>query len=183
MLRNRALVAARVPAVVAVAVRLAAQQDMVVPFRSRFGASSVSIWREAVIGLAAGLVWYGCWKLLAHLITREGARRTKTLRYLAPTVMLAGSWIVFLALSGSRWPTEGLGALLLNGTLLLFILVDAPALFVSSGLLNLAVVAGLPPLYQGLIGSAAAWLVWFGIIRFCEWRREVNARVSLRITD
>ena len=73
--------------------------------------------------------------------------------------------------------------LLPNGTLLLFILADAPALLVSSGLLNLAVVAGLPPLYQGLIGSVAAWLVWFGIIRFCEWRREVNARVSLRITD
>jgi hypothetical protein len=133
--------------------------------------------------LAAGLVWYGCWKLLTHLVAREGARRTKTLRYLAPTVMLAGSWVVLLALSKSRWPTEGLGALLLNGTLLLFILADAPGLLVSSGLLNLAVVAGLPPLYQGLMGSAAAWLAWFGIIRFCEWRREVNARVSLRITD
>jgi len=180
MLRNRALTAARVPAVVVVAARLAAQQDMDVPFRARFGASS--IWREALIGLAAGLVWYGCWKVLAHLVTHEGARRTKTLRYLAPTVMLAGSWVVFLALSESRWPTEGRGALLLNATLFFFILADAPALLVSSVLLNLAVVAGLPPFYQGLMASVAAWLVWFGIIRFCEWRREVNARVSLRIT-
>jgi hypothetical protein len=169
-----------VPAVLVVAARLAAQQDLVVPIRSRFGASSV--WREALIGLAAGLVWYGSWKVLAHLVAREGARRTKTLRYLAPTVMLAGSWVVFLALSRSRWPTEGLGALLLNGTLLLFILADAPALLISSGLLNLAVVAGMPPLYQGLMASVAAWLVWFGIIRFCEWRWEANARVSLRIT-
>ena len=53
----------------------------------------------------------------------------------------------------------------------------------SSGVLSLAVVAGLPPFYQGLLGSAAAWLVWFGIIRWFEWRRDVNARVSLRITD
>lgn len=181
MLANRAWIVAQLPAVLTVAVRLAAQEDMVVPLRSRFGASSIG--REALIGLAAGLVWYGCWKLLAHLVAREGARRAKTLRYLAPTVMLAGSWIVFVALSGSRWPTEGLAALLLNGTFLLFVLADAPALLVSSGLLNLAAVAGLPPLYQGLIGSAAAWLVWFSIIRFCEWRREVNARVSLRITD
>jgi hypothetical protein len=142
----------------------------------------ISIWREALIGLAAGLVWYGSWKLLAHLLRREGAKRTKTLRYLMPTVMLAGSWVVLLALSVSRWPTEGLFALLLNGTLFLFILADAPALYLSGSLLNLAVVAGIPPLYQGLIGSAAAWLVWFGIIRLCEWRREVNTRVSLRIT-
>jgi hypothetical protein len=183
MLQKRALIAARALAVPAIAVRLAAQQDMVVPFRSRFGASSVSIWHEAVIGLAAGLVWCGCWKVLAHLVAREGARRLKTLRYLAPTVMLAGSWVVFLAFFGSRWPTEGLGALLLNGMLLLFVLADAPALLVSSGLLNLAVVAGVRPIYQGLMGSAAAWLVWFGIIRFCEWRRKVNARVSLRITE
>jgi hypothetical protein len=142
----------------------------------------ISIWREALIGLAAGLVWYSSWKLLAHLLRREGAKRTKTLRYLMPTVMLAGSWVVLLALSVSRWPTEGLIALLLNGTLFLFILADAPALYLSGSLLNLAVVAGLPALYQGLMASAAAWLVWFGIIRLCEWRREVNTRVSLRIT-
>jgi hypothetical protein len=180
MPRNRALIAARVPAVMVAAGGLAAQQDLVVPIRSRFGASSV--WREALIGLAAGLVWYACWKVLAHLVKREGAGRTKTLRYSVPTIMLMGSWVVFVALSGTRWPIEGLLALLLNGTLFLFALADAPALLVSSGLLNLAVVAGLPPLYQGLIGSVAAWLVWFCIIRFCEWRREVNARVSLRIT-
>jgi hypothetical protein len=55
-------------------------------------------------------------------------------------------------------------------------------LFLSGGLLNLTVVAGLPPFYQGLLGSAVAWLVWFGIVRFFEWRREMNADVSLRIT-
>lgn len=141
------------------------------------------IWREALIGLAAGLVWYGLWKLLAHLVKREGAQRRRILRYLVPTVMLGGSWAVFLAPSGYRWPTEGFWALLLNGMLWLIILADAPALFLSRGVLNLAVVAGLPPFYQGLMGSAAAWLVWFGIVRFCEWRREVNDRVSLRITD
>ena len=141
------------------------------------------VWREALIGLAAGLVWYGSWKVLAYLIKRERSRRRKALRYLVPTVMLAGSCAVFLALAESRWPTEGLWALLLNGTLLLVILADAPALFLSRGVLNLAAVAGLPPFYQGLLGSAAAWLVWFGIIRFCEWRWDVNARVSLRITD
>jgi hypothetical protein len=62
-------------------------------------------------------------------------------------------------------------------------MADAPALLLSSALLNLAAVAGLRPLYQGLLGSAAAWLVWFGIIRLFEWRREVNAPTSLRITD
>jgi hypothetical protein len=143
----------------------------------------ISIWREALVGLAAGLVWYGCWKLLTHLLRGEGAKRRKTLRYLTPTLMLAGSWAVFLALSEPRWPTGGVAALLLNGTLFLFILADAPALYLSGSLLNLAVVAGLPALYQGLMASAAAWLVWFAIIRLCEWRGEVNAHVSLRITD
>jgi hypothetical protein len=154
-----------------------------VPLQPRFVTSPNSIWREALTGLAAGLVWYGFWKALAHLLTREKARRRRTLRYLVPTAMLAGSWAVLLALSVSHWPTEGLFALLLNGVLFLFILADAPALLLSSRLLNLAPVAGLRPLYQGLLGSAAAWLVWFGIIRLFEWRREVNARVSLRITD
>jgi hypothetical protein len=141
------------------------------------------IWREALIGLAGGLVWYGSWKGLAHLIKREQARRRRTLRYLVPTAMLAGSWAVLLALSESRWPTSGVVALFLNGTLFLFILADAPALFLSGALLNLAAVAGLRPLYQGLLGSATAWLAWFGIIRLFERRSEVNARVSLRITD
>jgi|SRR5579863_4172661 len=143
----------------------------------------ISIWREALIGLAAGLVWYGSWKLLAHLLRREQATRRRTLRYLVPTAMLAGSWAVLLALSESRWPTEGLWAPLLNGTLFLFTVADAPALYLSGRLLNLAVVAGIPPLYQGVLGSAAAWLVWFGIIRVCEWRGEGNTHVSLRITD
>jgi hypothetical protein len=160
----------------AAAVKLAAQDQ------SGFAPSSTSIGREALIGLAAGLVWYGSWKLLMHLLQCEGASRRRTLRYLVPTAMLAGTWAVLLALSASGWPTVGLVALLLNGTVFLFALADAPALFLSGGLLNLTVVAGLPPLYQGLLGSVAAWLVWFGIIRFFEWRREVNAGVSLRIT-
>ncbi len=169
---------------VAIAVAsLAAQQDFSVPFQSRFVPSPISVWREALIGLSAGLVWYGTWKALANLVKREQMKRRKTLRYLAPTAMLAGTWVVFLALSGSRWPTQGVVGLLLNGTLFLFILADAPALLLSSGLLNLAVVAGLPPLFQGLMGSAVAWLVWFAIIRLFEWHREVNARVSLRITN
>ena len=169
---------------VAIAVAsLAAQQDFSVPFQSRFVPSPISVWREALIGLSAGLVWYGTWKALANLVKREQMKRRKTLRYLAPTAMLAGTWVVFLALSGSRWPTAGVVGLLLNGTLFLFILADAPALLLSSGLLNLAVVAGLPPLFQGLMGSGVAWLVWFAIIRLFEWHREVNARVSLRITN
>jgi hypothetical protein len=177
------MVSLRAIAVVIAVANLAAQENVSVPFQSRFVAFPISIWREALIGLAAGLVWYGSWKVLAHLVNREGAKRRKTLRYLVPTAMLAGSWVVFLALSGSRWPTQGVVGLLLNAPLFLFILTDAPALLVSSSLLNLAVVAGLPPLYQGLMASAAAWLAWFGIIRLCEWRREVNARVSLRIAN
>jgi hypothetical protein len=177
------MVSLRAIAVVIAVANLAAQENVSIPFQSRFVAFPISIWREALIGLAAGLVWYGSWKVLAHLVKREGARRTKTLRYWLPTAMLAGSWIVLLALSGSRWPTQGVVGLLLNAPLFLFILADAPALLLSSGLLNLAVVAGLPPLYQGLMGSAVAWLAWFGIIRLCEWRGDVNACVSLRITN
>jgi hypothetical protein len=177
------MVSLRAIAVVIAAANLAAQENVGVPFQSRFVAFPISIWREALIGLAAGLVWYGSWKVLAHLVQRERAKGGRTLRYLVPTAMLAGSWVVFLALSGSRWPTEGLLALVLNGPLFLFILADAPALLLSGGLLNLAFVAGLPPVYQGLMASAAAWLAWFGIIRLWEWRWEVNARVSLRITD
>jgi hypothetical protein len=177
------MVSLRVIAVVIVVANLAAQQDAGVPFQSRFVPSPISIWREALIGLSAGLVWYGTWRGLARLVKREQMKRTKTLRYLVPTAMLAGSWVVLLALSGSRWPTQGVVGLLLNAPLFLFILADAPALLLSGGLLNLAVVAGLPPLYQGLMGSAVAWLAWFGIIRLCEWRCDVNARVSLRIAN
>src|SRR6266404_2468739 len=111
------MVSLRAIAVVIAVANLAAQQDASVPFQSRFVPSAISIWREALIGLSAGLVWYGTWKALAHLVKREGTRRTKTLRYWLPTAMLAGSWVVLLALSGSRWPTQGVVGLLLNAPL------------------------------------------------------------------
>jgi len=141
-----------------------------------------SIWREALIGLALGLAWYGSWKVLTLLVKRENVTRKRTLRYLVPTAMTAGTWAVFLAPPGSAWPAGGPVALLLGSMLSVFILVDAPAWFLSNGVLNVAAAAGLPPLGQGLLGSAAAWLAWFGIIRFGEWRTEANAPVSLGIT-
>src|SRR5258706_2196120 len=125
------------PSAITVAIAVANLADASVPFQSRFVLSPISIWREALIGLSAGLVWYGTWKALANLVKRERIKRRKTLRYWLPTAMLAGSWIVLLALSGSRWPTQGVVGLLLNAPLFLFILADAPALLLSSGLLNL----------------------------------------------
>src|ERR1700719_4586726 len=79
----------------AAAMKLAAQDQ------SGFAPSFTSLWREALIGLAGGLVWYGFLKLLAHLLQREQAGRRRTLRYLVPTAMLPGTWAVLLTLSAS----------------------------------------------------------------------------------
>jgi hypothetical protein len=126
------MVSLRAIAIVIAVANLAAQENVSVAFQSRFVAFPISIWREALIGLAAGLVWYGTWKALARLVKREQMKRRKTLRYWLPTAMLAGSWVVLLALSGSKWPTQGVVGLLLNAPLFLFILADAPALLLSS---------------------------------------------------
>jgi hypothetical protein len=75
--------------------------------------------------------------------------------------MLAGSWVL-LALSGPM-ATQGYGAAPERDAFSFIPRMRRPA--GVGGLLNLAAVAGLPPLYQGLMGSAVAWLVW-GIIRF-----------------
>src|ERR1700693_158767 len=116
------MVSLRAIAVVIAVANLAAQENVSVPFQSRFVAFPISIWREALIGLSAGLVWYGAWKALARPCKRGPNERTKTLRYWLPTIMLAGSWVVLLALSASRWPTQGVVGLLLNAPLFLFIL-------------------------------------------------------------
>ncbi len=124
--------------------------------------------REIAGTFGGAVACYACWRWLAHLIAREAVARRTTLRYWWPTAMLAWSWFMLWATSfpgSSRW----LG-FVRDPLSIAYFGVNLPQAVVGNGLLG--VLVGAPGVVQGSVASAAVWLLWYGVIRVWQKRRE-----------
>jgi len=105
------------------------------------------------------------------------AARRRGLRYWWPTAMLAWSWFMLWATAfpaASSW----LGYVR-DPLLIAFFGVNLPQAVVGNGLLGVLIDA--PGVVKGGVASAAVWLLWYGVIRFWEWRVAKKPVVGLGI--
>ena len=124
--------------------------------------------RQIAGAFIGALACYACWRWLAYLVAREAGARRRILRYWWPTVMLAWSWFMLWATSvpgSSDW----LG-FVRDPLTIAFFGVNLPQAAIGNGLLGLLIDAPGP--VQGSVASAAVWLLWYGVIRLWQWRRE-----------
>jgi hypothetical protein len=126
--------------------------------------------RDFAGAFAGALACYGCWRWLAHLIGREAAAHRTLLRYWWPTAMLAWSWFMLWATSfpgSSRW----LG-FVRDPLSIAYFGVNLPQAVIGNGLMGVLIDA--PGAVQGGVASSAVWLLWYGVIRIWQSRREAG---------
>jgi len=113
---------------------------------------------------------YGCWRWLAYLVAQETAARRTILRYWWPTAMLGWSWSMLWSASfpgASRWLGFARDPLFIA-----FFGVNLPQAVIGNALLGILI--DKPAAIQGGVASAVVWLLWYGVIRVWQWRRESN---------
>lgn len=124
--------------------------------------------RQIAGAFIGALACYACWRWLAYLVAREAAARRTILRYWWPTAMLTWSWLMLWATSfpgSSKW----LG-FVRDPLSIAFFGVNLPQAVIGNALLALLIDA--PGAVQGIVASAAVWLLWYAVIRVWQWRRE-----------
>ena len=124
--------------------------------------------RQIAGAFVGALACYGCWRWLAYLVAREAAARRRILRYWWPTVMLAWSW--FMLWSWSFPASSAWLGFVRDPLTIAFFGVNLPQATIGNALLGLLIDA--PGVVQGSAASAAVWLLWYGVIRVWQWRRE-----------
>ena len=127
-------------------------------------------WQDILMSLFVAFAFYGGWKAMSLLV----ARRSRLLRYVLPTLMVAWSWLMLFAASSPssvHWMGKGLDVLWV-----LFFTMNLPGSVVGNAMLVLLI--GKPAWVQGVFASAVVWLLWFGIVRVWEWWKERSAPVG-----
>lgn len=133
--------------------------------------------RQIAGAFIGALACYGCWRWLAYLVSREAAARRRTLRYWWPTAMLAWSW--FMLWSSSFPASSAWLGFARDPLTIAFFGVNLPQAAIGNGLLGILI--DTPGVVQGSVASAAVWLLWYGVIRVWQWRREAGAQDQPRI--
>jgi hypothetical protein len=89
--------------------------------------------------------------------------------------MLAWSWFMLWATSFPA--SSGWLGFARDPLLIAFFGMNLPQAVVGNGLLGVLIDA--PGAVKGSVASAAVWLLWYGTIRFWEWRRALSSRAAL----
>jgi len=158
-------------------VQLTAQEDAVVSFDPRETGELRFTWFDLIFVLVAGIGVYLVRRALFPALNRVIARHTRMLRYGWPTGMLVWAWLMILL--GSRPPSGAFWENLESAMGVTFAILNIPVLIVGGAFL--ALFGEMRHLYQAFIGSTIDWFVWYGIIRFWEWRLTLNQRISLHL--
>ncbi len=119
--------------------------------------------------IVAALTSYGCWRILEWFAGKNPASIPwRVLRYGWPTSMVAWAWLILLTEA-----SEILFGIWLVFNLPVYVVVIALAPWVS----------GLEGWPRGLFMTVVAWITWYGIMRFLEWRADSKQPVILRIVN
>src|SRR5579863_9062976 len=124
--------------------------------------------RQIAGAFIGALACYGCWRWLAHLVAQEALARRKILRYWWPTAMLAWSWFMLWSASfpgANRWLGFARDPLFIA-----FFGVNLPQATAGNALLGILIDQAAA--VKSGVASAAVWLLWYGVIRVWQWRRE-----------
>lgn len=134
-------------------------------------------WQTLLSMFISAVLFYSFWKFLFWRTGRGGPNRA--VRFWLPTVVVGVALLVGFVESSGLFRDYTVVESGLEMALLVVGLINVPVIFVLGLVLELLHFSQIWPVVA--FGSILAWWMWYGIVRFFEWRAARRRPTALHL--